>query len=183
MALRWFILFIIIAIIELYAFQAVKTVTKIKWVQITYILLSLTAVVFIFYEFTKFDRKVGQTSMTMVTLGLLLLVLIPKILITFFMALEDVLRLLIGSKNFFASYDKEASFLPDRRRFVSQIALGVAAIPFLSLIYGMTIGKYNFKVLKQTLFFPDLPDEFEGFKITQISDIHSGSFEIGRAHV
>ena len=177
MALRWIILFIIITIIELYAFQAVKTVTKIKWVQITYILLSLTAVVFIFYEFTKFDRRVGQTSMTMVTLGLLLLVLIPKVLITFFMALEDVLRLLIGSKNFFANYDKEASFLPERRRFVSQIALGIAAIPFLSLIYGMTIGKYNFKVLKQTLFFPDLPDAFEGFKITQISDIHSGSFD------
>ena len=177
MAFRWVILFIIITIIELYAFQAVKTITKIKWVQIAYILLSFTAVVFIFYEFTKFDRKVGQTSMTMITLGLLLLVLIPKIVITFFMALEDVLRLLIGSKNYFANYDKEASFLPERRRFVSQVAIGIAAIPFLSLIYGMTIGKYNFKVLKQTLFFPDLPDEFEGFKITQISDIHSGSFD------
>ncbi len=177
MALRWIILFFVIAVIEIYSFQAIKTVTKIRWVQITYILLSLTAVVFIFYEFTKFDRKVGQTSMTMITLGLLLLVLIPKILITFFMALEDVLRLLIGSKNYFANYDKEASFLPERRRFVSQLALGIAAVPFLSLIYGMTIGKYNFKVLKQTLFFPDLPDAFEGFKITQISDIHSGSFD------
>lgn len=177
MTLRWIILFVIIAVIEVYSYQAIKTVTKIKWVQITYILLSLTAVVFIFYEFTKFDRRVGQTSMTMITLGLLLLVLIPKILITFFMALEDVLRLLIGSRNYFANYDKEASFLPERRRFVSQVALGIAAIPFLSLIYGMTIGKYNFKVMKQTLFFPDLPDEFEGFKITQISDIHSGSFD------
>ncbi len=177
MALRWVILFFIIAIIEIYSFQAIKTVTKIKWVQITYVLVSLAAVVFIFYEFTKFDRKVGQTSMTMFTLGLLLLILIPKILITFFMALEDVLRLLIGSKNYFANYDKEASFLPERRRFVSQVALGIAAVPFLSLIYGMTIGKYNFKVLKQTLFFPDLPDEFEGFKITQISDVHSGSFD------
>ena len=177
MALRWIILFIIIAVIEIYSFQAIKTVTKIRWVQITYILLSFTAVVFIFFEFTKFDRKVGQTSMTMITLGLLLLVLIPKVLVTFFMAMEDVLRLLIGTKNFFANFDKEASFLPERRRFVSQVALGVAAVPFLSLIYGMTIGKYNFKVIKQTLFFPDLPVAFDGFKITQISDIHSGSFD------
>ena len=177
MALRWIILFIIIAVIEIYSFQAIKTVNKIRWVQIVYLLLSVSAVVFIFYEFTKFDRKVGQTSMTMVTLGLLLLVLIPKVLVTFFMAMEDVLRLLIGTKNFFANYDKEASFLPERRRFVSQVALGVAAVPFLSLIYGMTIGKYNFKVIKQTLFFPYLPDAFEGFKITQISDIHSGSFD------
>ena len=177
MSIRWVILFIIIAIIEIYSFQAIKTVTKIKWIQISYLLLSISAVVFIFYEFTNFDRKVGQTSMTMVTLGLLLLVLIPKVLITFFMALEDVIRLLIGTKNYFANYDKEASFLPERRRFVSQVALGVAAVPFLSLIYGMTIGKYNFKVIKQTLFFPDLPDAFDGFKITQISDVHSGSFD------
>ena len=39
------------------------------------------------------------------------------------------------------------------------------------------IGKYNFKVFKQTIYFPDLPDAFDGFKITQISDIHSGSFD------
>ncbi len=177
MAFRWFILFIIIAIIELYAFQAIKTFTKTKWILVVYIIISFAAVAFIAYQFTKFDRKIGQTPMTMITLGLLLLVLVPKLILTFVMALEDILRLLIGTRNYFANYDKEASFLPERRRFVSQVALGIAAIPFLSLIYGMTIGKYNFKVLKQTLFFPDLPDEFDGFKITQISDIHSGSFD------
>ena len=38
-------------------------------------------------------------------------------------------------------------------------------------------GKYNFKVLKYTLHFEDLPDAFDGYQITQISDIHSGSFD------
>jgi len=41
----------------------------------------------------------------------------------------------------------------------------------------MTFGKYNYKVIKQQVFFPDLPDAFDGFTITQISDIHSGSFD------
>jgi predicted MPP superfamily phosphohydrolase len=41
----------------------------------------------------------------------------------------------------------------------------------------MTIGKYNFKIIKQTLTFPDLPDNFDGFVLAQISDIHSGSFD------
>jgi uncharacterized protein len=177
MAFRLLIFFIIIAIIEVYAFQAVKTFTKVKWVQIAYVIISVLAVAFIFYQFTKFDRKIGQTPMTMITLGLLLLVLVPKLVITFFMVLEDVIRLLIGTRNYFANYDSEASFLPERRRFVSQVALGIAAVPFLSLIYGMTVGKYNFKVLRQTLFFPDLPDAFDGFRITQISDVHSGSFD------
>ena len=42
---------------------------------------------------------------------------------------------------------------------------------------GVTIGKYNYKVIKQRIFFPDLPDAFDGFTITQISDVHSGSFD------
>jgi predicted MPP superfamily phosphohydrolase len=83
---------------------------------------------------------------------------------------------MVGTKNYFAKYDTD-TFLPERRKFVSQVALGIAAVPFLSMIYGMTVGKYNYKVLRQTLFFPDLPDAFDGFKITQISDIHSGSFD------
>lgn len=177
MAFRWIILFVIIAIIEIYAFQAVKTVVKSRWMLIGYGVISFVTVLFVFYQFSKFDRSVGQTPMTMITLGVLLMILIPKLIVTLFMVLEDVLRLILGSRNYFANYDKEASFLPERRRFLSQVALGIAAIPFLSLIYGMTIGKYNFKVIRQTLFFPDLPEAFDGFQITQISDIHSGSFD------
>ncbi len=177
MAFRLFILFIVIAIIELYAFQAVKTVVKPKWILYVYLIISFVTILFITYQFTKFDRSVGQTPMTMITLGLLLLVLIPKLIITIFMALEDVLRLLIGSRNYFANYDNDASFLPERRQFVSKVALGIAAIPFLSLLYGMTYGKYNYKVIKQALFFSDLPDAFDGFQITHISDVHSGSFD------
>ena len=177
MGLRWIILFIIIAIIEVYAFQAVKTFTKVRWVLIAYALISFVVIVFVFYEFTKFDRTIGQTQMTMMTMGLLILVLVPKLILTFFMLLEDIYRVFSGTVTHFMGDNDNGAFLPDRRKFISQIALGIAAIPFLSLVYGMTKGKYNFKVLKQTLFFPDLPDAFDGFTITQISDVHSGSFD------
>ena len=176
MAFRFLIVFIIIAIVEVYAFQAIKTVTKSKWILFSYIIVSVAAIIFITYQLFKFDRSVGQTKMTLITLGLLLLVLLPKIVLTFVMLLEDVLRLMIGTVTHFMGHNSD-SFLPERRKFVSQVALGLAAVPFLSLIYGMTIGKYNFKVIRQTLFFPDLPDAFEGFKVTQISDVHSGSFD------
>jgi hypothetical protein len=176
MALRLLIVFIIVAIVELYAFQAIKTLTKSRWILISYTVISIAAILFITYQLLKFDKSVGQTKMTLVTLGLLLLVLLPKIVLTFVMMMEDVLRLLMGTVTHFMGHNTD-SFLPERRKFVSQLALGLAAVPFLSLIYGMTVGKYNFKVIKQTLFFPDLPDDFEGFKVTQISDIHSGSFD------
>ena len=38
-------------------------------------------------------------------------------------------------------------------------------------------GRYNFRVLNYTLHFEDLPEAFDGYRITQISDIHSGSFD------
>lgn len=178
MGFRFLIIFIVIVIVEIYAFQAIKTITKSKWVLISYIVVSVVAIVFISYQLLKFDRSVGQTKMTMITLGLLLLVLLPKLVLTFIMLMEDVLRLMMGTVTHFMGHNTD-SFLPARRKFVSQVAIGLAAVPFLSLLYGMTVGKYNFKVIKQTLFFPDLPDAFEGFKITQISDIHSGSFDDG----
>lgn len=173
---RWILFIVFVALIEIYTFQAVKTLTKIRWVQYTYLAVSLLIIIYIAYQFTQFDRSIGQTKQTMFTLGLLLITFLPKIIITVVMFGEDVIRVFDGFMKEFLGNSNE-SFLPDRRKFVSQAALGLAAIPFLSLLYGMTKGKYNFKVIKQTIFFPDLPDNFDGMTITQISDIHSGSFD------
>lgn len=125
----------------------------------------------------QFDRNVGQTQHMMVIMGLLLIVYVPKLILTLVLMGEDIFRLGAGTVNYFVDYDKGTDFLNSRRKFVSQIGLGLAAVPFLSLIYGVTVGKYNYKVIKQRIFFPDLPDAFDGFTITQISDVHSGSFD------
>jgi hypothetical protein len=125
----------------------------------------------------QFDRSVGQTKQTMFTMGLVLLVYIPKLVLTLVLIGEDVFRLGAGSVNHFISSNEDTTFFASRRKFVSQIGLGLAAVPFLSLIYGIFEGRYNYKVIKQSIFFPDLPDAFDGFKITQISDVHSGSFD------
>ena len=175
--LRWLFLFIIIAIIEVYSFQAIRTISKSKVVNVVYLVVSILAIAFIFYQFSKFDRSVGQTQMSLFTLGLLLLLLIPKIILTVFMLLEDVFRIFSGTITHFVGDNDSGSFLPDRRKFISQMALVIAAIPFTSLLYGMTKGKYDYRVIRQPLYFTDLPDDFDGFTITQISDVHSGSFD------
>lgn len=64
-----------------------------------------------------------------------------------------------------------------RRSWIKALGLLVAAFPFISFLYGITKGKYNYKVIKVPLYFPDLPKEFDGYKVVQISDIHSGSFD------
>jgi predicted MPP superfamily phosphohydrolase len=109
-------------------------------------------------------------------MGLMLLIYVPKTLLSLVLFGEDIYRVVVGSVNYFVDYDN-GDFLKSRRKFVSQIGMGLAAVPFLSIIYGMTVGKYNYKVIKQSIFFPDLPDAFDGFTITHISDIHSGSFD------
>lgn len=177
MILRFIILASILFFVELYAFQAFRTLLKSKWFLWAYVVISLFLYVYIFYTIFNFDRKVGQTKNSLFALGLLLTVYLPKIVLATIMFGEDVFRFLYGVTNYFIEYDNYEGFLPNRRKFVSQVALGLAAIPFLSLIYGVTKGKYNYKVIKQNLFFPDLPDAFDGFTITHISDIHSGSFD------
>ncbi len=56
-------------------------------------------------------------------------------------------------------------------------ALGLASFVFLSLLYGMLGGKYRYKMHRHDLYFEDLPADFEGFKLIQISDVHSGSLD------
>jgi predicted MPP superfamily phosphohydrolase len=174
--IRWIIFLVFVIILEIYAFQAFKMLIKSKWFFIFYYITSAIALAYIVYQLYHFDRSVGQTPKTMMTMGLLLLLYVPKLLLTFILFGEDVVRFISGLFSL-ATKSGSDSFLPERRRFVSQIALGVAAIPFASFLYGITIGKYNFKVIKQTLVFPDLPDAFDGTTITHISDIHSGSFD------
>jgi predicted MPP superfamily phosphohydrolase len=111
-------------------------------------------------------------------IGFFLTLYIPKILVMVMMFGEDVIRIPQALYRYFATSGQESSgYMPSRRTFVSQLALVLAVLPFSSFLYGMVKGKYNFKVLKYTLYFDDLPEAFDGYQITQISDIHSGSFD------
>ncbi|WP_291110725.1 metallophosphoesterase [Flavobacterium sp. UBA6195] len=174
--IRWIVFLVFVVILEIYAFQAFKTLIKSKAFFVFYFITSAIALIYIVYQLTNFDRSVGQTPQTMMTFGLLLLLYVPKLLLTIILFGEDIVRFFAGLFGVITKSGSE-SFLPERRRFVSQIALGIATIPFASFLYGITIGKYNYKVIRQTLFFPDLPDAFDGTTITHISDVHSGSFD------
>jgi predicted MPP superfamily phosphohydrolase len=161
---------------EIYTFQAVRAATKSKWGPWVYLVISLLIIAYIVYTFMHFDRKQGQNKQSLIAMGLLLLTFLPKLIITIVMLGEDVVRFFGGLMRMFLG-DTKHPFLQDRRRFVSVTALALAAIPFFSLLYGIAKGKYNFKVRRQTITYPDLPDNFDGMTITQISDIHSGSLD------
>ena len=173
-AISLIILFVIIVLLEVYAFQAIKTITKSKVIRYSWLFVSIAVYANFAYVALTYDRTQGQTPQFQMAMGLLLTVLIPKLVVLIFMFGEDIYRWIL--KLISAVTSGNTMPLAGRRKFISQISLGLAAIPFVSFIYGIVQGKYNYKVLKYQLTFKDLPEAFDGFTITQISDIHSGSF-------
>ena len=173
-AISLIILFVIIVLLELYAFQAIKTITKSKVIRYSWLFVSIAVYANFAYVALTYDRTQGQTPQFQMAMGILLTVLIPKLVVLIFMFGEDIYRWIL--KLISAVTSGNTASLEGRRKFISQIGLGLAAIPFVSFIYGIVQGKYNYKVLKYQLTFKDLPEAFDGFTITQISDIHSGSF-------
>ncbi|GAB2764392.1 metallophosphoesterase [Salinimicrobium soli] len=173
--MRWIIFVLLYIVLDIYAFQAFKTTTRHHWIYVIYLLLSLGALAFLIYEF-NFNDSQGLSGAKSYAIGFFLVFFVPKIIFFILLFGEDIVRLFIGGYRKLAQSPGEFD-MPSRRKFISQIALGIAAIPFASLLYGMYQGRYNYKVLKYVLYFEDLPDAFDTYRITQISDIHSGSFD------
>lgn len=160
--------------IDLYAYQAFKTVfrsTATPWIYwgitVAYIVLSVS--ISVLMSSGKVDYKYLGILM-----GASILLAVPKLVAIIPLLIEDITRL---GQFLFRAVTTQPSTLPGRRTFVSQIALGLAAIPFIGIIDGIWKGRYRYRVISHTLEFEDLPDEFDGFTIAQISDIHSGSFD------
>ncbi len=174
--MRWFIFIAIYILVDIYAFQAVRTLTKSPWLHGLYVFVSLAVLAGLIYELSFMGTAKMMQPPKMYFFGIFLAVFVPKLIIIVFMFGEDIARFFVGIFMKVAG-SNEVNFMASRRKFVSTIALGIAAIPFASLIYGMIQGKYNYKVLKYALEFEDLPEAFDGFTLTQISDIHSGSFD------
>lgn len=70
----------------------------------------------------------------------------------------------------------KGEFDAGRSDFMSKFALLLSGLPFGLLSYGVLRNPYRYKLRKHDIYIKNLPDDFEGFKIVQISDIHAGSF-------
>ena len=175
---RLIIFIIFVLALDVYALQSFRSVVRNPWVTYGYIAISIVVFGNLIYQGYTLDRSSGINSGFYLAFAVFVLVYVPKLVLLVFMFGEDIFRLFEAAVNYFVSKSDESSALfSSRRKFIGQLALGIAAIPFISILYGITKGKYNFKVLKYTLEFDDLPAAFDGYQVTQISDIHSGSFD------
>jgi predicted MPP superfamily phosphohydrolase len=175
--LRWILFVVVYLAMGLYTLQALRSATRYPWLYYLYMVIALLILGNFIYQFTVGDetgRVLNRPKSY--AFGFLIAILTFNLVTIFFLFSEDLYRLLMaGYQKVFGSAREFT--LPERRRFLSLIALGIASLPFGALLYGMYRGKYRFRVLSYDLEFKDLPKEFHNYTITQISDIHSGSFD------
>ncbi|MBS1531447.1 MAG: metallophosphoesterase [Bacteroidetes bacterium] len=147
---------------DIYFFGAVKTLTNNLLVLWGYWLVDLAIAVGFGYLVTRRKATRRHPNLMAALMALTLLTFVPKILGVPVLLLEDITRLF--------------RHFPPRSVWVSELDMGIAGLVFIGLLYGMTGGRHRYKVHRVTLKFDDLPDAFDGFTITQLSDIHAGSF-------
>ena len=169
--IRLFIFLAFLLIIDIYSFQAIKTVSKNK-VRLTYILVNGILYFLLFFQIF-FTENVRESALLTYNFTLLFILFVSKTILILFLFPEDILRVI----KFLFSKIQNKKIDNSRRKFISNLSLAVAAIPIPIMIHGITRGRYNFKVVNHEIGFKDLPESFDGYTITHLSDFHCGSFE------
>lgn len=192
MSLRVFIIILVLFAIDLYVFQGIKILTQHRAVNTQKVFHAIYWVISFLCLATIFtgqfvDWHSWPKMLRTYSFAVIVIIYLSKIFVLAFLLIDDVVRLFrlagtwLGIK-FFNTTEVPESFRISRLSFLVKTGFIVGAVPFLSMIYGMIGGAYNFRKHKVALKFPSLPDSFEGLKIIQISDLHTGSY-MGTKHL
>jgi predicted MPP superfamily phosphohydrolase len=144
---------------------------------IAFVVIALT---FFFISMGKVGKFEPRTPIGNLIIGFTFTLIVSKLIFACILLLVDFSRLITWIIDKIAKLTTENPgeiTLEGRRSFLVKLSLGLAAIPFASFLYGITIGKYNYKLKKVNLSFKTLNPAFNGYKIVQISDVHAGSFD------
>jgi predicted MPP superfamily phosphohydrolase len=145
-----------------YFFQAVQTLVNSSaflWAYWLIELLLMAGILAVFFVLR--GSRIQQKVITWM-IAPMLLAFVPLLFSLPVLLLEDFTRLFRG--------------FPPRAVWVSEVAAAIAVLLFIIVLFGITKGRHFYRVRRETIYFPDLPEAFDSFTITQITDVHSGSF-------
>jgi hypothetical protein len=164
----------------LYVFQAVKVLTTDlsistrRLVHIGYWTITFLAVVAVLlYNLMEISQLKSFRSFLLV---FVFVNTISKITGGLFLLVDDLIRLVSYVLSKFSTVEDVASFSQSRSEFLSKSAIIATAAPAAIMSFGILSGAYDYRVRRKTISFPNLPAAFDGIRIAQLSDIHSGSF-------
>jgi predicted MPP superfamily phosphohydrolase len=184
-----FIIFLgILVLIDIYAFKGVSTALdglapgSKRWVRLVYWAISIGMIALLVWVSISVNelRSTRNHSFMFSLAALFMLFFLPKVVIVVFHGLEDLVELfrwVVGKLTPGAPVGGGEPIT--RLRFLSQVGLALAAVPFAGVLYGITHGRRNFRVERVDLKLGNLPAAFDGLRIVHISDMHLGSFPSG----
>ena len=188
MSFRILIILLILIGIDFYVFQGMKVAMRSNSLVAqknsfaTYWTIAFLCIAFVLLAVVTDWHSWNKMVRTYV-FAFVVVIYLSKIVVVPFLVIDDVIRLsrwTIGSiSELFSSSDSpelHQGHSISRTQFIVKLGLFAGAIPFVSLIYGMIRGAYNYQVRNVALKFSNLPGGFNGFKILQFSDLHLGSF-------
>jgi uncharacterized protein len=182
--LRSVIVLLIIGFIEIYFLQAVKTFARdfkprtrkiLLYTALALAVISMAlALTSLFYPpqfWSRFWRFIMGTMVPFI---------VCKALAAIVLLLDDLFRgirwiyIVLNTKRKKEKLETRPKI--SRLKFMSQIAVALTVIPAVGFLYGIIRGAYRYRIHNVKIPSPNLPDAFHGYKIVQISDIHTGSF-------
>ena len=176
-------LLLLLFVTDLYVFQAVRIVSSDVSVNTRRLIFGifwgvtvLSAAGILVVNFA--DLSAWKNLRTFIVLGIFINVM-SKLFALIFLMISDLIRGIQWLGNLI--FSSPAPINPDgkaipRSEFLSKVALIAGAVPALTMSYGILSGAHDYRVRRKTIYFPNLPKEFDGIRIGQLSDIHSGSF-------
>jgi len=175
------IIFIIVLVsFETYVFKAVNSFYKRKptkgrkIVRLAYFILltlSVTSILVMLFWGNNMKMNIRNFFIAAIFINLA-----SKLFFSVFIILDDLRRLITYFKVKLFSPKPKTQKGISRSDFLTKMGIAVATVPALSLPFGMVYGPYNYTLHRKKIKFTNLPKEFNGVKIAQISDIHVGSF-------
>jgi predicted MPP superfamily phosphohydrolase len=170
---------IIVAIfflVDIYIYRSLgKTQTK-RWIKLLFPISSLVHLTVYTLYFLMFAKgQLYAPYLMNLLVGITFLLFVGKLFTVIILVSERIGNVLLFFRNWISP--KRETVLPSRRKFVRNVSLGAAALPFVSGIFGLIIGKYLYKVNEVKLKSKKLPKAFAGLRVVQISDFHAGSFD------
>ena len=165
-------------LIECYVFQVFQLLTVkstpliTRWVWSSYwlwVALMITG----FALYTQLDAKTYAGLRVFIS-ALFFINLIGKLFTSLVLLGDDVRRLVSYLSQFVIS--NEAPQIAGRTAFIGKAALLTGILPMMGLSFGILSGAHDYRIRRRDVYSPHLPKSFDGIRLVQISDIHTGSF-------
>jgi len=166
---------VVLILIDLYVFKGLSglagnlSANSRLIFNVIYWLVSAGVLVGLYYGVTNRHSFANSNTLTLF-IGVFMCLFVPKFIFLIFHALDDITNLAVFG------YSKVSDTSFSRRSFFSQLGAISGSLMFGGMVYGILWGKFDFRVRRERITADNIPQDFDGFKIVQISDAHLGSF-------